>query len=711
MFVVGEEAGLFVIDLDRKNEQRADHEGKVDGIEFFEDWCGPVDARDTFTSRTIGGGCHKVYRYTPELDGKLKSGQLTPLALCDILFNGRGFTFGEGYEIINRVLPQEPPKSVINFIVNNAQQTVVNLGNVQQQTNVQQNVIAGALGVTAATSLSDRINQVIGAGDMTWRVNNFDDAAYQLIPNTRECCVQPGYHHSSDSHSCLYVRKTALTANCFSHGNRVIAGDVSRNLRDLFFEIGKSNRGQGVMVEIVHRITSLARSEGLVRENGAVLRRVGGTHAFAYVDGFKEFLRRTLRDDVALKERPRRFNDLLIFMTNIDSVDFPFITRNKRYIGFTNGLFDMVDGHAVGDHVLEHGVVPRHCINQALDLDDVETPLFDRLVLDQLASEELYTYLLALIGRLFYDVGQFDRLDIIPFIIGDTNTGKSTLVDIIRAMFAPDAVGVLDSSHEIVFGLQSKHTKELIVAPEITDRMAQQLASDMFKKMICGELVNLPIKHGEALFKQWTVPMFMCGNRYMSYHDDKGSISRRLAIFKFEHYVVDMDDSLKQRIIDHELAKIVVKCLKAYRLLLDHVGNRGFWNTCPAYFWETRDEMTQCTDYLYMFLTLGPDENAWSNKVLYFVKVRDQCMLLEEFKKKFRNYLRFRHPHVRYKWDQDLSAFKRLGYEIVSTKVCRSCLQEARNHCCQNYGHANRSTRRVIRHIVCVEKELENDHE
>ena len=66
------------------------------------------------------------------------------------------------------------------------------------------------------------------------------------------------------------------------------------------------------------------------------------------------------------------------------------------------------------------------------------------------------------------------------------------------------------------------------MAPEITDRMAQQLASDMFKKMICGELVNLPIKHGEALFKQWTVPMFMCGNRYMSYADDKGSISAPL---------------------------------------------------------------------------------------------------------------------------------------------------------------------------------------
>ncbi len=55
LFVTGDSTGLFVIDLDRKNPERPDHEGKVDGIEFFEDWCGPVNQADTFTSRTIGG--------------------------------------------------------------------------------------------------------------------------------------------------------------------------------------------------------------------------------------------------------------------------------------------------------------------------------------------------------------------------------------------------------------------------------------------------------------------------------------------------------------------------------------------------------------------------------------------------------------------------------------------------------------------------------
>ena len=711
MFVVGEEAGLFVVDLDKKDISRPDHDDKIDGIEFFEDWCGPVEAADTFTTRTISGGYHKVYRYTPELAGKLKSGRLTPLALCDILFDGKGFTFGDGYKIINRMSPKTPPKSVINFIVNN---NVLNngiIGNLsqsgQQNQQNQQNLIAGALSASAPISRSDRINCAIGTSSETgiaWKISDYN-GSYQIVPDTRECCVEVGHQHTEVGHSCLYVHRSSVVSNCFSHGKRVITGDVSRSIREIFFDMGEEKKG--IMVRVIHEIEAAAKEGSLVRENGSVLRRIGNTHAYEHVDSYTDYLRSTLADHIALKERPRRFTDLMIYMDNIDSIDFPFVKRNKRYICFANGILDIVSGELVEENVLNHGEIPRHYIDQQCDLEDVDTPLFDGILMHQLGSDELYTYFLALVGRLLYEVRQFDSFDIIPFIVGDINTGKSTLVDIICAMFSPDSVGVIDSGHEVVFGLQNSYNKELIVASEINDRMAQQLASDKFKKMVCGELVSVPIKHGKAASVRWKVPMFMCGNRYLDYQDDKGSISKRLAIFKFDRLVTEMDDSLKHRIISTELSKVVVKSLSAYRLLLQHAGNRGFWKTCPEYFRDNRDELNQTTDYIHMFLTLGPDENAWSNKVLFFVKVKNACMMLEDFKKKFLYYMRFRHPNVRYKWDQDLSALKRLGYEITNTKICRSCLQEAHKDCCSNYDHANRSTRRVIRHILCVEREID----
>lgn len=209
--------------------------------------------------------------HTLELDGMLKSGRLTPLALCDILFNKRGFAFGEGYEIINKMLPREPPKSVINFIVSNTQNNLVNTGTINQQNvgsigqqnvvsvnqqNVgnlkyQRNIIAGALGVTTSAFLSQRINEAFGAQGITWRMNNLDEA-YQLIPNTSACCVNANHHHSTDGHSCLYVYRSSVVCNCFSHGKKVLQGEVSRSLREVFFDFDSGSKG--VMVKIVQEI-------------------------------------------------------------------------------------------------------------------------------------------------------------------------------------------------------------------------------------------------------------------------------------------------------------------------------------------------------------------------------------------------------------------------------------------------------------------------
>ena len=180
-------------------------------------------------------------------------------------------------------------------------------------------------------------------------------------------------------------------------------------------------------------------------------------------------------------------------------------------------------------------------------------------------------------------MGKFDSFDVIPFVVGDTNIGESTLVDIFAAMFAPGSVGVMDSSHETISGLQSMHDRELIVSPEMADNMAQQLASDKFKKMVCGEIVAVHIRHAVAETVKWRVPMLMCGNDSPRYRDERGSVSKRLAIFSFTRSVAIQDSSLKHRILTEALSRLVVKGLLDYRRLLQHTGTGGFWTRCPAY--------------------------------------------------------------------------------------------------------------------------------
>lgn len=714
MFITGDTTGQFVIDIDRKNAKRKDHDDKVDGVEFFEDWCGPVISPDTFTTKTIGGGYHKVYQICDELKSVLKSGPLKPYVLIDILHNNRAFTYGKNYSIVNKLVPQKPSRSIITFITINQNNTVginnstfhkdVNIGQASTACNsvskdVDISETSDQLMISKVTdeksSISSSINDIIGS-NVDWKIVKLSDA-YQLVPSTKECCVETDFTHSEIGHSCIYVHKTSVVLNCFSHGKKILEGRMSKYIRELFFTYKSST---GIMTDIVERILDEAKFNNLVRTNGNVIK----LDSYTVLGSYELYLKKILKNNAAMKEKPRRFNELMIYMDKIDDDRFPFVTISKQYIRFNNGILDILNFKVVSEDVVEKNVIPRHYINQHIDIENLNTPLFDKIVRHQLCTDEIYTYFMAFIGRLFYDVGQFDKLDIMPFIIGDNNTGKSTVVDIICSMFAPSTIGVIDSTHEIIFGLQSKYNNEVIVAPEINNNMVKQLSSDVFKKMITGDRINIPTKYSKSTSVQWKVPMFMCGNIYLSYQDDKGSISKRLAIFVFDKYVEDIDNSLKEKIISTELPNIIVKSITAYWMLLDYIGNKGFWNVCPEYFKENRDNMNESTDYIHMFLSLGPDDNAWSiDNYMYFIKEPDSIMLLEDFKKKFFNWMRFKHRNTSYKWTHDYSAFKRKGFEIVRTKICKVCQQESHINCCKYYDHANRTTRIVIKHIKCIE--------
>jgi len=246
-------------------------------------------------------------------------------------------------------------------------------------------------------------------------------------------------------------------------------------------------------------------------------------------------------DSTALIEKPKRLGELMTFMRGIIHPDFPFVERNKRYICFSNGVLDIIGGEIVDGTTMEKHSVPRHYINQPYNTDDIDTPTFDKVVKYQLQDEELYTYMLAFIGRLFYDVGQFDDFHIVPIVIGSTCTGKSTLASVISAMFDPGSVGTIDSR---LPSLKSMHQKELIVAPDIGDRVANQLSSIVFKKMVCGEDVSVTAKPHTV---RWNVPLFMCGCQHISFSLEKDL--RHFVIFKFYRRVVDADSSIKDMII------------------------------------------------------------------------------------------------------------------------------------------------------------------
>lgn len=687
MFITGKKTGLFAI--------------CIYDLDLYEKSCGPVVRQDTLTTNRTEGGYQKVYKMCAEIEMALKDNKFKKDSSVEVHYDGSGYMYEFGQKILHKIIPDKPLPRTVNFIINNSinNSTIVNStvnSSVTNSTVINPSQASDDLGVTDVSnkitrSMTSEINSALEVNVDDWTVTSMNDG-YKLIPSNRNtsvtCCVDTSESHDPQ-HSWIVVRKLSVMANCITHGKKEVVDEAS--IRKLFFNLkGKVGHSR----EAIELVLSAAESEGMVRHDGQVYK------GFRPVASYNEFVRKTMCGKEAQKNCPRLvWSDLETFMEKADDPRFPFVKRDRRYIGFSNGVLDLVEGVLVDD---ADGFIPRHYIDLPFSAKYTDTPLFDRLVLHQIGDSNVYMYLLGLIGRLLYDVRQFDEFDVVPLVIGDTNTGKSTLAHIIRAMFDHRSVGTLDSKHEIIFGLSSLYRKELIIATEINDKMVHQLSSDTFKNMVCGDAVSVSIKYQDPVYVQWTVPMFMCGNQHISYKDEKGSVSRRLAIFKFEKHVDFIDGSLKNMIIKEELTNIMTKCLLAYRMLIKK-SRLGFWKACPDYFHENRDDMTQETDYIYKFLSLGPEDNVWGNRFLYFIKESNSMMLMEDFKNKFFNWLRFKHQNVKYKWTNDYSAFRRLGFDVVQTKVCKVCHKEAQKDCCKFYDNGNRTTRITIKNIKCIE--------
>ena len=675
-FPLGRGTDFIVLDIDRRNPQRPDHTTKVDGVAYYEQHFGPVDAPGAIVVRTPSQGYHRYYLVPKEYREHIRS--CTPLAdvLIEVLGTGRFVTFGDGYNLLQFDICPMPDDMIAHF-----------LGHATRSTD----------------TASDRINQVIGGGaKLLWKVTHEGDS-YKLMPSTSQCCVDTKHYHSQTEHSCIYVSETAVVLQCFSHGSKTLGGRLKRELQELYFDVDKS---AGSVEQVVKDILAMVRDEHLAREDGYVMKR-HATVPYIYepLCTFEDFVQTRHVGYRLCRQHPKKLDDIMKYLTTSPDPGFPQLRRDGQILGFTNGLLYLPSRQWTPREACDDNCLPRHMLYHDYIPDRLETPLLDRIVRYQLETDDLYTYMLAFIGRLFFPVGKMDNYGLIPMITGDTGTGKSTLLNVICALFAPSKVAVFSGNHEVTFGLQAKYDKELIIAHEITEALTTRLSADLFKQIACGERVDIARKHQSSISLPWTAPLFLCGNAYLGYEDSGGSLSRRLALFRFDKYVDTKDSQLEAKILATELPALVAKSLLAYQMLREHVGDSSFWERCPPYFVEQTDAMKQDIDYLYMFLTLGPNENTWSSKSLYFRYVKDSCMLMEDFKKRFTNYMRYRHPQVRYRWRSDYSTFKRLGYEIVYTNICKACLTEARHGCCAAYNRSNRSKRYLIKHLLCVEEE------
>eukprot|EP00696_Hemimastix_kukwesjijk_P017704 gnl/Hemi2/6406_TR2192_c0_g21_i1.p1 gnl/Hemi2/6406_TR2192_c0_g21~~gnl/Hemi2/6406_TR2192_c0_g21_i1.p1 ORF type:complete len:759 (-),score=210.88 gnl/Hemi2/6406_TR2192_c0_g21_i1:78-2324(-) len=312
--------------------------------------------------------------------------------------------------------------------------------------------------------------------------------------------------------------------------------------------------------------------------------------------------------------------------------EFPDVNVFRRLFAFRNGLFllgDLVPDavpeaarpfHKYGrfffygsdEHLLGRDICacrffdanfPEHLALQmnsgtltSADIFKLDTSTFDSIFVAQgFVAETLFqTY--ALFGRLLYEVGERDNYQVAPFPLGIAGSGKSTCLEVISSMFAPERVSVISSNCQTTFALSTSIDSELIVFDEMKTN-CQLSVADLQSAISGGPIaVNIKFKDTNTIL-HWKVPMIFCGNEPPGFLDSLGALARRFVILGFNVFIVDdkVNGELKAGCLE-ELPLILFKVHACYLLLLENHGKSGFWKFACTQFkeWRHKYERMSC---------------------------------------------------------------------------------------------------------------------
>jgi ABC-type multidrug transport system fused ATPase/permease subunit len=229
----------------------------------------------------------------------------------------------------------------------------------------------------------------------------------------------------------------------------------------------------------------------------------------------------------------------------------------------------------------------------------VETPVFSKILNDQEIPLEAQLVVFGLIGRLFYETGEMDNWQVVLWILGRAQTGKSTLCKLVELFYQSEDVAVISNNIEEKFGLESVYDKLIYMGPEI--KRDFKLNQAEFQSMVGGEKMNIARKFKTAVHSLFNVPGMLAGNDMPGWLDSSHSIIRRIILLNFMNRLKKVDGDIGNKLA-HEVSAIIFKCNEAYHYILEKFGNDQIWDHLPEYFKKTQQKLKSKTHPLYAFL-------------------------------------------------------------------------------------------------------------
>jgi energy-coupling factor transporter ATP-binding protein EcfA2 len=385
-----------------------------------------------------------------------------------------------------------------------------------------------------------------------------------------------------------------------------------------FLNTGEAQRREfKPTARLIYFFLSQAFTHNLRRANGMVYEQkyFGSTPTHAWVpkysmsDFIHDMARKETHTDVwdMLHGEASKVISVENYLSKCRDSEFPTIKRERRYMSFMNGLYDIYEDrfYRYGDphltteivscnfHEKELKVVwfddPRYVQNPNL----IQTPNLDRILRQQgfEIGSDVYRWILAwALGRPQYDMGIVERHHRNGvFLLGHAGSGKSTLAKIVEAMYADEDTGHLNSECEPKYALAQLVGKYVWFCLEVKKNF--QLDMGMLLQMLEGRArMAIQKKNVTAWTEEWNIPGLLAGNEIPTKWIEGGagnSLVRRMFIIEFPNKPPKLDPMLNARLM-HELPAIMVKSNRMYRMIAEAIGPDGdIDEAMPAYFKET----------------------------------------------------------------------------------------------------------------------------
>lgn len=380
---------------------------------------------------------------------------------------------------------------------------------------------------------------------------------------------------------------------------------------------------------ILRRLLQECEDNGYRRHQGAIYceKRYNGrsTHSYERFCDIERFVWRSSDQNFELDQwlaqtSHANINEQVIkFLSNIDSPQFPTLRIEQFCWSFRNGIYDgrldrffNFDDNAAESPVQRDAMSAKFFDKQfrvellmsaeaRAEPSRITVHAAQRILDTQQLSAAVQQWFWAFSGRLYFPQRMCDKWQVVLWLKGVAGTGKSTLLNMLRFAYEPSDVGVLQNNIEPQFGLEPFVDKLLLIAPDIKANFSLDAA--LFQTMVSADAMSVSRKGRVALpVPEWSIPQVYASNVFPRWVDSSGSLQRRIAPILFNRVVPDnaKDSALDAQMLEQSDAMLVRSC-RTYRQMCAKVGNDNVWNHLPQEFRAARLEVGRQATNLVVF--------------------------------------------------------------------------------------------------------------